>query len=118
MPLISLFSSRQIENRSTHRLDLCVIFKHDLVFVVDVAKLLLGDVDPRLRDEKDLALLENGVKSIDDIVEARRSYLALCATSARVGIDQGEGRAVSSRKLTLKSLPSPFAFVQCLISDF
>jgi hypothetical protein len=62
---------------STHGLDLGVVLEHDLVLVVDVGELLLGDVDARFRDEEDLALFEERVEPVDGIVEARSADLAL-----------------------------------------
>lgn len=47
-------SSPCLEQRTAYRLDLRSIFKHDLVFVVDIAELLFRDVHPRPRDEEHL----------------------------------------------------------------
>jgi hypothetical protein len=53
----------------TYRFDLGVVLKHDLVLVVDVAKLLLGDIHPRPRDIVDFSFLQLFVEVVHSLVE-------------------------------------------------
>lgn len=53
----------------THRLDLGVVLKHDLVLVVDVAKLLLGDIHPGPGDIVDFSFLQLFIEVVDGLVE-------------------------------------------------
>lgn len=51
-------------------LDLGRVLKGDLVFVLQVAELLLGDVDASFRDEVDVVLLEKRVEAVNGVIEA------------------------------------------------
>jgi hypothetical protein len=53
----------------TYRFDLGVVLKHDLVLVVDVAKLLLGDIHPGPGDIVDFSFLQLFVEVVDGLVE-------------------------------------------------
>lgn len=90
---LSLETTR--DGKGTYELDFGRVLERDLVLARKVAELLLGDVDARLGDVVDLALLEEVVEVVDCVVESRRLDLSLSSpvTSLGTGILGDEGHA-------------------------
>jgi hypothetical protein len=66
----SSFTCISISLARTHRLNLRVVLKHDLVIIVHITELLLGDIDPSPGDVKDFTLLKHLVEIIHCVVES------------------------------------------------
>ena len=69
----------------THRLNLRTVLEHDLILVVHIAELFLGDINPSSGDVKRLAFLKLFVEVVDGVVEPCRTDFALF----RLGTVQG-----------------------------
>lgn len=70
---------------NTHQFNLRVIIESNLIFIVDIVELLLGNVDARFGNEVNLVLFKNRVKLVDGVVESGCFDLASL-------VHQGDGK--------------------------
>ena len=91
--------STAIERR-TNEFHFRFVAKDDLVLVVDVVELLLGNVDASFRNKVDLVLFEDGVQIVHRFIEASGANLSSV-------VHQGDAEELAFASAVLGVGPGP-----------